>query len=50
MVLPLAGNPTVKRTVTKSELISQAVRSKTFCPQTEVEIEPLLPEPFALKL
>ena len=50
MVLPLAGNPTVKRRIISSSVIWQAVRSRISCPQRVMESSPLLPEPFARKL
>ena len=50
MVRPLAGNPTVKRTMISRSVIWQAVRSRTSCPQRVMEMSPLFPEPLARKL
>ena len=49
MVRPLAGNPTSKRTITRSAVISQAVRSSTSWPQRLTVMSPLFPDPLARK-
>ena len=50
MVRPFAGKPTSNRTISDLPSSSTAVRRITSGPGLLVEISPLFPEPFALKL
>ena len=50
MVRPNAGNPTWNLAMIPDVVIWQALRSNTSCPHLLIDISPLFPEPFALKL